>query len=76
VAVSFVFNLLMALATFALWDTWAGLIAQWFHTNREILGPLMVYFFSAVKFYIIFILLTPALALHWTIKREMARKVA
>ncbi len=72
VAVAFVFNLSMALATFALWDTWTALISQWFHTSREALGPLMTYFFTAVKFYVIFVLLTPALALHWTIKREMA----
>ncbi len=68
--VTFVLNLLMALATFTLWPTWTGLTSQWFHTPPESLGPLMVNFFTTVKFFALFVLLAPAVALHWTLKAE------
>jgi hypothetical protein len=74
-AITFVLNLLMAAATFGLWDTWTGLTSQWFHTSPESLGPLMVNFFTLTKFFAIYVLLGPALALHWTLKTE-ARKSA
>ncbi len=74
-AVTFVLNLLMALATFALWSTWTGLTSQWFHTPPESLGPLMVSFFATVKFYAIFVLLAPAIALHWTLKIETNKQL-
>ncbi len=69
-AVVFVLNLLMAMATFVLWDTWTGVTSQWFHTPPETLGPLIFNFFTATKFFAIFVLLAPALALHWTLKAE------
>jgi uncharacterized membrane protein YcfT len=65
------------LATFAFWDTWAALTSQLFHLSPEALSrPVLLYFFVAVKFFNIFVLLAPALALHWTIKREMAGKAS
>ncbi len=67
-AITYGLTILMALATFGLWDTWTALITQWFHTTPAALSSLMLTFFTAVKFYAIFILLAPALALHWTIK--------
>lgn len=72
--VCYAFALLMALSTIALWDTWTALTSQWFHTAPETLGPMILYFFSAIKFYAIFILLVPGLAIHWTLKREESRK--
>lgn len=69
-AVTFALSLLMQLATFSLWDTWTGLTSQWFHTDVEQLGPVVLRFFAGVKFYAIFILLAPALALHWTVKAQ------
>jgi hypothetical protein len=66
--VCFGFSVIMSLATVALWDFWTGLTAQWFHTSADGLGTPILYFFAAVKFYGIFVLLSPGLALHWTIK--------
>lgn len=74
-AVTFVLNLLMAAATFGLWDTWTSITGQWFHTSPESLGPQMVNFFTATKFFALFVLLGPALALHWTLRAE-ERKAA
>lgn len=70
-AVVLVLNLLMAAATFGLWDTWTTITSQWFHTPTESLGPLMVNFFTSIKFFAIFVLLAPALALHWTVRQEL-----
>lgn len=72
-AVTCILNLLMAAATFGLWDTWTVMTGQWFHTSPESLGPLMVNFFTATKFFALFVLLGPALALHWTLKSETAK---
>jgi hypothetical protein len=73
VAISLCLSYTSIFVTFAYWDTWNGLVSQWFHItslSREV----MLNFFAAVKFYNLFVLLAPALALHWTIKSEM-RKV-
>jgi hypothetical protein len=37
--------------------------------NQESLNVVVVGFFVLIRFYLIFILLAPALALHWTLKR-------
>ena len=67
-AISFAFAMLMAMLTIGLWDTWAGVTSQWYRTTPAQLGPIVVNFFAMVKFYYIFVVLAPALALHWTIK--------
>ena len=72
-AVTFVLNLLMATATFGLWDTWTSISGQWFHTDPQAMGPLMINFFTATKFFALFVLLGPALALHWTLRAEERR---
>lgn len=74
VVISVVFNYTALIVTYVFWDVWAGLIAQWFHLTPDALSrSVMLYFFVSVKFCVIFGLLAPALALHWTLKREMAR---
>ena len=67
-AVTFGFTLLMHLSTWPLWDTWTTLTSQWFRVPVDTLGLAMLNFFVAIKFFSIFVLLAPALALHWTIK--------
>lgn len=69
-AVCFVLNVLAAAATFALWDTWTGLTASWFHSTPEAIGPAVLNFFMYAKFYMIYVLLAPALALHWAVKEK------
>lgn len=72
-AIAYAFAILAALATFALWDTWTSLISHWFHTTPALLTTLILVFFTAIKFYAIFMLLVPALALHWTIRARRQR---
>lgn len=71
-AIGAVFALLMLIATLAAWPIWTGLAMSWFHTDQAQLGVIVLQFFTAIRFYFLFILLAPALALHWTI-RERAR---
>lgn len=71
--VIFCLNVFMYLATMDFWDTWTGLVSSWFHVPAEELGSTMLNFFCAVKFFAIYVLLAPALALHWSIKAQQKR---
>ncbi len=68
--ISFVFGLL----TMIWWTTWMGMAEQWFHADSATLTQLVVKFFMNVRFFLVFIVLTPALAIHWTLRKELDRK--
>lgn len=72
-AVCFVLNVSILVTTLAFWDTWASLTATWFHSTPEALGPSILNFFMFAKFYMLYILLAPALALHWAVKAKEKR---
>ena len=77
VVISLAFSYAAALITFAFWDTWSAFAEHLLHVRPDALNEtVMLYFFVAVKFVNIFFLLAPALALHWTIKRETAPKIS
>ncbi len=56
------------------WETWISMAARWFRTSEATLAPVFVNFLVAIRFFLIFVLLTPALALHWSYKAELKRK--
>jgi len=66
-AVGVVFALLMLVAMLAAWPVWTGLATRWFHADEAQLGVIALQFFTAIRFYFVFVLLAPALALHWTL---------
>jgi hypothetical protein len=68
-----VFALLMLVATLAAWPVWTGLAMSWFHADQAQLSSIVLQFFTAIRFYFLFVLLAPALALHWTLRSESAR---
>jgi hypothetical protein len=72
-AIGVVFALLMLIATLAAWPVWTGLAMRWFHADEAQLANIVLAFFTAIRFYFLFILLAPALALHWTLRSESAR---
>ncbi len=72
-AVGVVFALVMLVATLAAWPVWTGLAMSWFHADQAQLSAVVLAFFTAIRFYFLFILLAPALALHWTLRSERAR---
>lgn len=59
----------LALLTMGFWDTWLALTSKFYKVAPESLTFLVVSFFTAAKFFSIFILLVPGLALHWTVKK-------
>ncbi len=72
-AIGVVFALLMLIAMLAAWPVWTSLAVRWFHADEAQLGAVALQFFTAVRFYFVFVLLAPALALHWTMNSERAR---
>jgi sterol desaturase/sphingolipid hydroxylase (fatty acid hydroxylase superfamily) len=68
-----VFALLLALVTFGAWDCWVSSAMRMAHTDEATLVPVVLSFFAQLRFFLVFIVLAPALALHWTIKREQSR---
>lgn len=74
VVVIFVFNIFTLLITLSLWDTWLKMTCDMFHTTAEAATPVILSFFTTVKFFTIYVLLAPALALHWTIKSSRSKQ--
>jgi hypothetical protein len=64
------FALLFAIATLAGWNTWMPLGARLFHTDIATITSVTLQFFIGLRFFLWFCLLTPALAMHWTLKVE------
>lgn len=71
---AFVIGLLFALffliMTLTLWNTWAGWVAHLFTVDEKDLGRIVLEFFTHVRIVLIFFFLVPALALHWTAKKQ------
>jgi hypothetical protein len=68
--ISVVFALLMASVYYGRRDSWDSLIVnRWGLIDQSSLNVVAVSFFSLIRFYLVFLLLSPALALHWTLKR-------
>ena len=70
VLISIAFAIVLAALTFGLWDTWTGMAMGMFRTTETELSNIVIQFFTAIRFWIVFVLLTPALAIHWTMKKE------
>lgn len=65
--------ILFAVATMSLWDFMIAMANQWFHTTEAVLTPIVIKFFVDIRFYLVFVILAPALGIHWTIKKEESR---
>lgn len=66
--VGIVFAAILFVLTMCFWDTAAGFMMAKLTVQRKVFGKAVLDFFSNVRFYLIFIILVPALALHWLIK--------
>ncbi len=71
--ISFGIVLFSYAVTFGCWDCWLGMANKMYHMDETQMRWLMLGFFTEVKFFVLFVLLTPALAIHWTIKKEIAK---
>lgn len=65
-----VFGLLYVCIYFGWRDYWDDLVVvRWALIDQKSLGILTLSFFGLIRFYLVFVLLAPTLALHWTLKR-------
>ncbi|MBI3591423.1 MAG: hypothetical protein HY094_08635 [Candidatus Melainabacteria bacterium] len=69
---TFVVGLLFAIFLFVMtatfWDFLCSIAFSKFHISEENLGKIILGSFVNLRFYLIFVLLTPGIALHWVIK--------
>ena len=71
--ISYVILLLSALIWYHFAGTWMGVSTTWYQVTPEKVNNLLIDFLSVAKFFAIFFLLVPGLAIHWTLKSEMSR---
>ena len=74
VVIGIAIAIVLGVATLAFWSFWIGLATTWLRTDEHYLSGVVIWFFTAVRFFLVFVLLTPALALHWTYRSELARR--
>jgi hypothetical protein len=68
--VGLVLGIVLSLLTFWQWEMAVRLLVNTLGmASRESLGTAVLDLFLAIRFFLLFCILTPALALHWTIKR-------
>jgi hypothetical protein len=65
-----IFAVLFFVLTLAFWSTWTSLVEHWFKIDEKELGRIAVLFFTQIRIVLIFFFLVPALALHWTAKKQ------
>jgi len=70
-----VFALVMLIAMFVAWPFWTSLAMAWFRTDEANLSAVVLRLFVDIRFYLVFVVLTPGLAIHWTIRSELGRRV-
>ncbi len=66
--VGLLFALFLFVMTATLWSHWAPFVFSIFQVNEKELGEIVVKSFINLRFFLIFILLVPAISLHWVIK--------
>jgi hypothetical protein len=74
--ISLILAWMLAALTIGLWDFWTAITSQWFRTPVADLGPFISSWFGLIKFYMIFVLLAPALGIHWEIRRRESKKTS
>jgi len=62
-----------AIVMFTAWDAAMSFVTSHFHTDAATMTPIALQFFAQLRFVVWFGLLTPGLALHWTLKAEQKR---
>ena len=68
-AIGILFAVFYWIATLALWDAYAPWLMEQFKLDEKELAALTLNFFANVRIVIVFFLLVPALALHWSAKK-------
>jgi len=72
--IAVIITLILGSITFLCWQIWMPIAIKWLHTDAETLTLVVLEFFTCVRFFLLYMLLTPALALHWTYRCERKKK--
>lgn len=71
---TFIVGLLLAIfllvMTITVWDLWSTFVYSTFQISEKELGTLVINSFLNLRLFLIFILLAPAISLHWIIKTK------
>lgn len=68
--IGLVITIVLSVLAIVGWQNGVHMAGQWFQMEPAALAPLIIQFFLDIRFFLLFILLTPALAIHWTLRRE------
>jgi hypothetical protein len=68
--VGVLFALIFLILTLALWNTWARWVVHLFAIDEKDLGRIVLEFFTHVRIVLVFFFLVPAIALHWTARKQ------
>ncbi|MBX9567729.1 MAG: hypothetical protein K2X77_02490 [Candidatus Obscuribacterales bacterium] len=72
-AICYAFLVFSVLVWLPFSDMWTEITSNVYQISPETVRKIVVYFLSVAKFLAIFVFLVPGLAIHWTIKRELAK---
>ena len=68
--VSLAFAILLFVMTATFWDKWSSFVYMKFQVPKQELGELVVNSFLHLRLYLIFVILTPGIAIHWLVKSK------
>ena len=68
--VGIMFAVLIFVLTFCFWDKFSYIASSKFQVTQQDLGLVVINFFSILRFYLIFVILVPLIALHWLIESQ------
>lgn len=66
--VSILFAIFLFVMTCAFWGNWSSFIYSKFLVTEKELGEMVVQFFINLRSFVLFGVLVPGIALHWTVK--------
>ncbi|MDD4616106.1 MAG: hypothetical protein PHW76_03185 [Alphaproteobacteria bacterium] len=71
--VGFIIAIILWIGTEFFWQASTELSARMFRVDPAVFAAGMLWYFTAIKYFLLFLVLTPALAIHWTLKKECDR---
>lgn len=74
VIISIIYVFIIFICYLSMQNFMISMIDQVYKINAEQSHILIVHFIALIKFFILFVLLFPALAIHWTIKKIETKK--
>jgi hypothetical protein len=67
-------SIVLQVITFGAMDTWTSLATNLYHLDKNVVVAAGINLFTAIKFFLLYVCAVPALAIHWTLKKEQARQ--